>query len=73
MIFKVKFPKKISIKYIGKSQKGKKIPMVFLGNQKSQIIKTCFMGGLHGNEPASTEGMLLLINNLLKEDSITKI
>ena len=28
------------------------------------------MGGLHGNEPASTEGMLLLIHNLLSEDSI---
>ena len=30
--------------------------MVFLGNQKSPLIKTCFMGGLHGNEPAGTEG-----------------
>ncbi|MBF69355.1 MAG: peptidase, partial [Crocinitomicaceae bacterium] len=70
---KANFPEKISIKYIGKSQKGKEIPMVFLGNQKSPLIKTCFMGGLHGNEPAGTEGMLLLINNLLKVDSIAKI
>ena len=70
---KANFPKKILIKYIGKSQKGKKIPMVFLGNQKSPMIRTCFMGGLHGNEPASTEGMLLLINNLLKVDSIRNI
>ena len=69
----VQYPNEIQIKFIGKSQKGKDIPMVFLGNQKSSMIKTCFMGGLHGNEPASTEGMLLLINNLLKEDSITKI
>lgn len=70
---KANFPEKILIKYIGKSQKGKEIPMVFLGNQKSPLIKTCFMGGLHGNEPAGTEGMLLLINNLLKVDSIAKI
>ena len=70
---KANFPEKISIKYIGKSQKGKEIPMVFLGNQKSPLIKTCFMGGLHGNEPAGTEGMLLLINNLLNVDSIAKI
>ena len=70
---KANFPEKISIKYIGKSQKGKEIPMVFLGNQTTPMIKACYMGGLHGNEPAGTEGMLLLINNLLKVDSIKKI
>ena len=43
---KANFPEKISIKYIGKSQKGKEIPMVFLGNQTTPLIKTCFMGGL---------------------------
>ena len=70
---KANFPEKISIKYIGKSQQGKEIPMVFLGNQTTPMIKACYMGGLHGNEPASSEGMLLLINNLLKVDSIKKI
>ena len=67
---KVQYPDKIQIKFIGKSQKGKDIPMVFIGDHSEYNIKACFMGGLHGNEPASTEGMLLLINNLLKEDSI---
>lgn len=67
---RVKYPKEIKIKFIGKSQKGKNIPMVFVGNQSSNKIKACFMGGLHGNEPASTEGMLLLIHNLLSEDSV---
>ena len=28
------------------------------------------MGGLHGNEPASTESLLLLIHNLLEVDSL---
>lgn len=67
---KVQYPKEIQIKFIGKSQKGKDIPMVFLGEQSKSKLKVCFMGGLHGNEPASTEGMLLLIHNLLSEDSI---
>ena len=60
-------------KFIGESQKGKQIPMVFIGDSSSSNIKVCFMGGLHGNEPASTEGMLFLINNLLKEDSLKKL
>lgn len=62
-------PNKISVNFIGQSQNGLKIPMVFLGNTNSDF-KVCFMGGLHGNEPASSEGMLFLINNLLKEDSL---
>ena len=65
----IKYPKKVSVKFIGESQNGLKIPMVFLGNASSEF-KVCFMGGLHGNEPASTEGMLFLINNLIKEDSL---
>ena len=60
-------------KFIGESQKGKQIPMVFIGDSSSSNMKVCFMGGLHGNEPASTEGMLFLINNLLKEDSLKKL
>ena len=65
-----KYPNKVTYKYIGKSQKEKQIPMVFLGENKIDNFKVCFMGGLHGNEPASTEGMLFLINNLVKEDSL---
>ncbi len=70
---KSNYPDNFSYEYIGKSQKGKKIPMVFLGNPLNSNIKVCFMAGVHGNEPASTEGMLFLINNLLKEDSISHL
>ena len=64
------YPNDISYRFIGSSQKGKKIPMVYIGNQTNYLAKVCYMGGLHGNEPASSEGMLFLIHNLLKEDSL---
>lgn len=59
----------ISFSYIGKSQKGKDIPMVkmTIPNDKEKI-KVFMQGGLHGNEPASTESMLYLMNRLLNND-----
>ena len=69
----VKYPEEIRYEFIGKSQKGKDIPIVYLGNHSSVKTKVCFMGGLHGNEPASTEGMLLLIYNILNIDSLSFI
>ncbi len=67
-------PEKISMKFIGRSQKGKKIPMVFLTNPNDkEKIKVWMQGGLHGNEPASTESMLYLLDRLLNDESYTDI
>ena len=62
-----KYPNKVSYEYIGKSQKEKQIPMVYLGEKKADNFKVCFMGGLHGNEPASTEGMLYFLDKILND------
>jgi len=62
------YPSKISLKYIGESQKGLKIPMVTLKSESATApIKVWMQGGLHGDEPASTEGLLYLMNALLKD------
>ncbi len=57
----------IQYSFIGSSQKGKQIPVVTLTNGKSNKNKTkvWLQGGLHGDEPASTEGLLYLIDQLL--------
>ena len=62
-------PELISYTFIGESQKGKKIPLLSLSNGKSDKKKTkvWMQGGLHGNEPASTEGLLYLIDRLLED------
>ncbi len=59
----------VSLTFVGESQKGKKIPLlVFNKNNDEEKIKVWFQAGLHGNEPASTEGILYLINQLLIDD-----
>ena len=68
-----KNPYVFKYKFIGESQKGRKIPMVLLGNEDPEKPRVCYMGGLHGNEPASTEGLLFFIYNLLYEDSLTTL
>ena len=63
-------PETATVTFIGESQKGRQIPMVKLskpnGNDK---IKVWMQGGLHGNEPASTESMLYLLDRLLNDNS----
>jgi len=65
---------KISYSYIGKSQKGRDIPMVKMtvpnGKEK---IRVFMQGGLHGNEPASTESMLYLMDRLLNDKNYSPL
>lgn len=56
----------VKLSFIGESQKGKKIPMlVFNRSNNEDKVKIWFQAGLHGNEPASTEGILFFIQQLL--------
>lgn len=58
----------MTIFYIGKSQKGRDIPYVHLHKRtgRSDKIKVWLQGGMHGNEPASTEGVLYILQQLLE-------
>jgi len=70
----IKNPQKIKLSYIGKSQKGKEIPMVILTNSNDkEKVKVWMQGGLHGDESASTEGMLYLIYKLLNDEKYKSI
>ena len=53
---------------LGRSQRGRDIPIVFLSSTATvgQPLRIWLQGGLHGNEPAGTEGLLLLLRELLK-------
>lgn len=60
-----KYPDIITISSIGTTQKGKDQPMVLL-TRKSKVadedkLRITFIGGIHGNEPLSTDGMLYLM------------
>lgn len=64
---KAMYPANVAIQYIGSSQKGKQIPLVKIMGTKpdSSRVKVWLQGGLHGNEPASTEGVLFLMQQIL--------
>jgi len=60
-----KYPDIMSVSSIGTTQKGKDQPMVLL-TRKSNVadedkLRVTFIGGIHGNEPLSTDGMLYLM------------
>ena len=61
-------PEKIKLSFIGESQKGYQIPMVQLTNSNTnEKLKVWIQGGLHGDESASTEGVLYLLHKILND------
>ncbi|WP_296316206.1 M14 family metallopeptidase [Winogradskyella sp. UBA3174] len=67
-------PDLIKLSFIGESQKGKQIPLVRLtASNSKEKIKVWMQGGLHGNEPASTEGMLYLLHQLLNNSKYVQL
>ncbi|CAM1349814.1 Peptidase [Tenacibaculum insulae] len=60
-------PNYVTTKIIGRSQKDKGIPMVFITNPESNQnkVKLFIQGGLHGDEKASTEGVLYFMHQLI--------
>lgn len=65
-------PELVTIDYIGKSQKGYDIPIIYIKNKSSSKdkIKVWFQGALHGNEMATTESLLYTMYKILNEDSL---
>lgn len=59
----------VSLSFIGESQQGKKIPMLHIKRPglEAQNLKVWIQAGMHGNEPASTEGVLHLFEKLLTD------
>ena len=60
----------VSSNFIGESQKGKKIPIVYIKknkNNEDKKLRVWMQGGLHGNEPATTESLLYLIHLILED------
>ncbi len=60
-------PEMVRMEILGKTPNGKEIPILYFGDGKnSKKIKAWLQGGIHGNEPAGTEGLFMLINHLLE-------
>ena len=62
---------KMQITFIGESQLGKKVPFVKISKANNQPkLKVWFQGGLHGNEMASTECVLFLLDKILNDPKL---
>ncbi len=60
------------LQYLGETQRGKKIPYVSISKPGSERkLRIWMQGGIHGNEPASSEGMLAVLQDLLTDDTYT--
>jgi hypothetical protein len=72
---KVDFPNLVSIEYIGTSKKGLAIPMIRIHNAQlsGEKVRIWMQGGLHGDEPGSTESVLLIIHELLRNPSLAEL
>ncbi|MGC9344478.1 MAG: M14 family zinc carboxypeptidase, partial [Bacteroidales bacterium] len=58
------------VEYLDASEEGNPIPVVYFSNNtEGDKLKVWFQGGLHGNEPAGTEGLLDLIDNLANNET----
>jgi len=64
----------VKLRYIGESISGKKIPAVYIGTESGNSkLKIWMQGGLHGNEPAGTESLLMFIDDLIRTKTIDSI
>lgn len=60
-------PASVHLEMLGKTPKGIEIPILYFGDGKNpKKLKIWLQGGIHGNEPAGTEGLFMLINHLLE-------
>jgi len=61
----------VYMKSIGTSQEGRAITLLIFENKSSRKNKArvWFQGGLHGNEPASSEGLFYLMNQLVLNEA----
>jgi hypothetical protein len=59
------YPDKVRMEMIGKTPKGREIPILYLGDGKNpKKLKIWLQGAIHGNEPAGAEGFFMLLNHL---------
>ncbi|MEM9328086.1 MAG: M14 family zinc carboxypeptidase [Bacteroidota bacterium] len=62
-------PEMVTLDWIGYTAKGRRIPIVHINKGEADgKVKVWYQGGVHGNEPASTEGMLHFMNLLVTDE-----
>ena len=65
-------PQQVTVKAVGKTQRGRDIPLVVVTDGKSDEgkLRVLYTGCVHGNEHAGTEGLLWFIHQLTSDSEI---
>ena len=68
-------PQQVSVKSVGKTQRGREIPMVVVTDGKSDAgkLRVLYTGCVHGNEHAGTEGLLWFIHQLTTDSDLGQL
>ena len=66
-------PQQVTVKVVGKTQRGRDIPLVVISDGKSDEgkLRVLYTGCVHGNEHAGTEGLLWFIHQLTSDSEIS--
>lgn len=63
-------PELITIEMVGKSQKGKDIPLIKVSSGEGDKLRILYTARIHGDEPAGTEALLYFLEQLVTVDSL---
>ncbi len=68
-------PGQVTIKTVGKTQRGRAIPLIVVtdGTSDKDKLRVLYTGCVHGNEHAGTEGLLWFIHQLTSDSEIRQL
>lgn len=69
-------PELMKLEIVGRTQQGRDIPMVRVsrpGTDENEKLRVLYLGCVHGNEPAGTEGLLYFLEQLASDDSVASL
>lgn len=67
------YPQLLSLQIVGRTQKNREIPMVRVSRRGGDAdkLRVMYTGGIHGNEPGGSEGLLYFIKQLCQDSTLT--
>lgn len=64
------YPDRVKLQIVGRTQRGRDIPMIKLSSGGSDKLRVLYAGCVHGNEPAGTEGLLYFMKQLVSDPKL---
>lgn len=66
-------PDLLKLEIVGRTQRGRDIPMIRISNGGYDKLRILYLGSVHGNEPAGTEGLLYFIQQMTQNKELKNL